>query len=122
MSERRDDPSIEDDEQLFRRILPQWIHREVDGSCRPQSLAFVDRKSYELSVHRARLTSPNAVLAAHPSNSLVAFRAGMARELGYKVVSDPQDTDPSHVLICPTPEGRNAKTIARSCTWVVLKG
>src|SRR5436305_1384418 len=115
---RADDPSIGDDEILWRRILPDWVHREPDGSTRPQSIAMVDRNSGELSVHIAALTTVEAILKKRPGDYVVAFRAGAPRGWGLKVVRDPDPDDPSHALVCPSPNQSQAKKLARCCVWV----
>jgi hypothetical protein len=101
MPERVDDPTIEDKARLWRRILPQWVHRKPDGSVRPASFAFLDRLSGELSVHIASLTTQERALQGHPDDSLAEIEAGFIRSLGYAVVRDPTPGDESHALICP---------------------
>src|SRR5882757_9908348 len=108
-AERQDDPAIADDEILWRRVLPEWIHTEANGNTRPQSISFVDRRSGELSVHRARLTTAERVLNGWPGNRIAAFPASLPRSLGYKLICDATDDDASHALVCPSPEGKNAK-------------
>lgn len=122
MPERVDDPTIEDEARLWRRILPPWVHREPDGRVRPASFAFLDRLSGELSVHLASLTTPERALQGHPEDSLVEIDAGFIRSLGYTVVRDPTPGDESHALICPAPSRRDARKIAGRATWIVLKG
>jgi len=121
MADRVDDPSVTDDTILWRRVLPDWLHKNEDGSYRPQSIAFVDRGSHELSVHISHMTTPQKALAGFPDDSLASFTAGFARSLGFKVVPDSTPVDPSHALICPSPTGKKAKKFAKESTWVVLK-
>jgi hypothetical protein len=130
MPERVDDPSIGDDEVLWRRINPDWIQVEVDGTVRPKSMAFVDRRSQELSVHIASIMAdPNLALHDRPDDSLAAIRAGHPRSLGYAIVRDPKPDDPSHALICvSTAQGEtgkitqgDARKIAKQAVWVVLR-
>jgi hypothetical protein len=122
MPQREDDPSITDDEVLWRRIIPSWIHREPGGKVRPGSVAFLDRLSGELSVHIASLTTPEQALKDRPDDSLVAIPAGYPRSLGFAIVRDPKPDDPSHALICPSPKGARASKLAEKATWVVFRG
>jgi hypothetical protein len=122
MPQRVDDPTIGDDEVLWRRIYPEWIQQESDGTARPKSFSFIDRRSHELSVHIASvMVDPNLALQGRPDDSLAAIRAGHPRSLGYALVSDPKPDDPSHALICPSPNQGDARKIAKQATWVVLR-
>ncbi len=113
MPDRVDDGSIGDDQILWRRIVvPDWC---PEGHDRPAKVAFIDRLSGELSVHWSIKTTREKVLHGFPDDKIAAFRAGLPRQLGYKVVPDPDEDDPSHVLICPTPHGAKARTIAKEC-------
>ena len=117
-----DDPTIGDDEVLWRRIRPEWVQREQDGTIRPASVAFIDRTpSREVSVHIASLTDQDRVLQAYPEDSLVAIKAGHPRSLGYAIVRDPTPEDPSHALICPSPNKGDARKIAKQYNWVLLR-
>src|SRR6266849_2328405 len=121
MPERVDDTRIADDEILWRRILPEWLHQEPDGKVRPMSYAFRDQLSGELSVHMASvMKDPNLALKGFPNDSLAAIEAGHPRSLGYAIVPDPLPDDPSHTLICPAPNQNDARRIAKQSAWVVL--
>src|SRR5262249_1278905 len=124
MPQRADDPSIANDEILLRRIRPEWIQHEPDGTIRPGSFAFLDRTpSAELSVHRAALTqhAPARVPQAFPGDTPAAISAVSVRSLGYALVSDPTPDDPSHALVCPSPTRGHARKIAKKAKWVVLR-
>jgi hypothetical protein len=122
MPTRVDDPTIGDEEVLWRRIRPEWVQREPDGTSRPGSFAFMDRTpSAELSVHIASLTDQDCVLQGYPQDNLAAIKAGHPRSLGYAIVRDPTPEDPSHALICPSPNKGNARKIAKQASWVVLR-
>lgn len=74
MPARVDDPTIGDDEVLWRRIRPAWLQKEADGTVRPGSFAFMDRTpSAELSVHIASLTDSDRALEGRPQDSLAAI-------------------------------------------------
>lgn len=121
MPDRADDGSVGNDEVLLRRLLPDWVERDESGRARPKSLAFIDRRSGELSVHRQHLTTEAFVLRKHPAHGIAAFPAGAARTEGFAVVADPienetnMDDDPSHALVVPPPatSPSKVKTLAR---------
>jgi len=121
MSTRVDDPTIGDDEILWRRILPEWLHREPDGaSGRHPSLLSTGRHRRIISPHciadQSRACAPRL-----PNDSLVAIRP-VTTFLGYAIVRDATDEDPSHAIICPSPNGGNARKIAKQfLDWVVLR-
>jgi len=127
MSPSQDDLSITDEERLWRRIIPNWLHREPDGKVRPSSHAFIDRRSGNVSVHIASLTDSARVLADYPDYSIAEIEVRLPRSLGYAIVPAPTPADPSHALICPPP-GRqavsksHARMMARSARWIVLRG
>ncbi len=127
MPERFDDPSIADDEQLWRRIanVPSMIKWNHDGTFRLTSAAFKDGIDGEVSVHLAKLTTQEKVLFGKPDVGLVKINAGFPRSLGHKIVYDPIEDDISHALICP-PQGvsnksreRDARTMAGKAQWLV---
>jgi hypothetical protein len=123
MAERVDDLTIADDEILWRRILPEWLHSEPNGQIRPGSVSFIDRLSGEVSVHIASIMGdPTRALEGRPEDSLAAIRAGHPRSLGYAIIRKPTDDDPSHGLICPSPNQGNARKIAKKATWAILRG
>ena len=122
MPQRLDDPTIGDDEILWRRIRPEWLHRESSGQVRPGSFAFIDRLTGEVSVHIASIMrDSNLALEGHPDDNLAAIRAGHPRSLGYAIVRDPKPDDSSHALICPSPNQGDARKIAKQAMWVVRR-
>lgn len=121
MPVRTDDATISDDSRLWRRIYPEWIHTEADGSHRPSSVSFIDRLSFELSVHVAAMTTIDAVLANYPTHSVAEIDAGFIRDLGYALVREPTPSDPSHALICPSPTKSHAKRCVKQAIWAELR-
>lgn len=121
MPDRVDDGSVRNEEVLLRRLLPDWVERDVSGRVRPTSLAFIDRRSGELSVHRQHLTTEAFVVRNHPTHGIASFPAVAARTEGFVVVADPianeadDDDDPSHALVIPPPGASpsRVKTLAR---------
>ena len=58
MPERVDDPSIADDDVLRRRLLPNWLCSEGDGTVRPGKVAIMDRRSGEVWVSLREFARP----------------------------------------------------------------
>jgi hypothetical protein len=106
---------VRDDEALWRRLIhPDWI--APDGT-RPSSMAFKDRRSGEVSVHRAELTTEAIVVARFPSHGIAECLARVPRDLGLAVLPDPEPDDVSHALIASTPVGdvmKQARKLARA--------
>jgi len=99
-----DDPSIPDDEKLYRRINPDWVLR--DGSL--ASTAFRNLKDDALSVRIASKipqdedSSPLGSVAQFPGYSVAVISAGDCRALGQGVIHEPDlengDDAHGHVL------------------------
>lgn len=121
MANRTDDGTVGDDEVLWRRIYPDWIERDGAGRVRARSMAFLDRKSGEISVHRSHLTTEAFVLRQHPNHGIVALQAKVPRTNGYAVADDPienepgVDNDPSHALMIPPADAgsKRIKSLAK---------
>ena len=120
---RVDDGSISDDERLCRRLIPGWIVWDGPGAPRCSSAAFVDRHTGEVSVFRASMTTPDAVLRDHPEDSVGEIETRVPRGLGYKVVPDPDPGDPgaAHAVICPKASKSHAKTMAQQTRLTVVR-
>lgn len=122
---RVDDPTISNNERLWRRVHPSQIKPDQEtGNPIPSSAAF--RPSDEMSVHLASLTSPEAVLANYPQHGLAEFTAGVARSIGCILVRNPLSDDPAHALVCgKNPTGHlsksEAREIARQARWVIFR-
>jgi hypothetical protein len=127
MTQDVDDPTIDDDDLLWRRVanVPDMIKKLPDGTYRVSSAAFKDGIDGEVSVHLAKLTTAGDALADYPENGLVQITAGLPRSLDHRVVYDPTPEDRSHALIVPprnqTPSSRNrdAKRMAQAAQWLV---
>lgn len=125
-----DDPTIEAETRLFRRITPHHWKREPDG-IRLTSAAFqgssdgsgvsisIEDKMIELSIEPADL------LVGEPSQTmLVALIAGEARNHGKRIIRSPNESDPAHGnMIGPDTRGvRNAlrrAALREADDWVV---
>jgi hypothetical protein len=60
------DDDLSGDTVLWRRILPSWIQGE-NGQYRPQSIAFVDRLTGEVSVFIANMTDIDTIMKNYPN-------------------------------------------------------
>lgn len=122
---RADDPTISNEERLWRRVPLEWIKIDPNtGNPIISSAAF--RPSDEMSVNIASQTTPEEVLKNDPRHSLAEFNAGYAREIGCIVVRDPLPDDRSHALVCgKNPNGRltksQAKKIATQARLIVYR-
>ena len=127
MPQRIDDESIQDNDLLWRRIvnIADWVKRASNGSYRVSSAAFIDGIDGEVSVCLAALTFQEGVLLNRPDDGLVEIEAGIPRSLGHAIVRDPTPEDPSHALICPSPNKnpstrkRDARAMAVAAKWLV---
>ncbi|MFQ5853058.1 MAG: hypothetical protein ACE5JU_21065 [Candidatus Binatia bacterium] len=99
MPQRRDDPTINSQERLWRRVHPKQLYFDSEtNEARVSSAAFSSRG--ELSVALASQTTIQDLLVNYPEHSVVEFDAGLARSAGCIVVRDPQPGDPAHALVC----------------------
>ena len=126
-----DDPSIPDEELLYRRIPlqpPDNIQpTEVEGEWRPSSGNF--RSNGPLSVDRASLTTPEQTRdRGRPMIFHVAqVPAKVARQCGCRLVKDLMPNNPAHILLFGNHDsgvgalnGKQAKAIARAARIVLL--
>ena len=126
MPELVDDPTIGDDEVLWRRVSPEQIHSaEESDPPPPPSLAFKSNV-VKISVNRSSLTTVDATLDGYPQHSLLGVTAGSVRAAGCRVAGQPVEGNAAHVLILGSgPDGRlkppEAKRIAAHATWVVYR-
>jgi hypothetical protein len=127
MTQDVDPPTINDDDQLWRRIpdVPDMIKKLPDGTYRVSSAAFKDGRDGQVSVHLAKLTTVETALADYPNNGLVWIYAGLPRSLGHSVIYDRTPEDRSHTLIVPPKNQtnksrqRDAKRMAEEARWLV---
>lgn len=124
MPDYRNDPSIKDDADVWRRINPKWVkHDPAQGRLRPSSQAFQDSTDgTPLSVLLAAdLPGPHAALEGHEGYYLAALSVGFVRSLGFVVTRHPiRDQDPpGHAWIVGRKTSRFRTELARHATWVV---
>ena len=117
----QDDPSIPDQEQLYRAIHP--LHMMDDGI---SSAAFNCGREH-VSVDRSSLSTPSETLQRLQNCKGVAqITTGRVRKVTrIGVASDPKDDNPAHALIIRDPSmshgawKKAARALAKSCTWAL---
>jgi len=129
MPPRIDDPTLSDDERLYRRIWnkPEWINLKAqkDGVVKPSSVAFLDPNN-EVSVSVASMTTEEEMLANYPEFGLVSILAGTPRALDHIVATTPEVDDVAHRVVCPPTvlgsSGRKkaARKMADAVEWCVF--
>ena len=116
----RDDPSINDDDSVYRRIPEDWVIS--DGNLRrfrPSSQAFRQGGTYGLvSVYLASETSPDAVMAEGRQAYLAEVGVGMIRGLGLGVIRSPETGGPGHCDITGRKTRSVLNRIAKQARWV----
>lgn len=121
-----DDPSIESDSRLFRRVPPAWIVWDNNlQRWRPTKAAFSDSPDgHPMSVALecelvAHGSPPSSVLVGHDGFGLASITAQLARDLGQAIVRDPQPGDPAHGLVFGNKTDSIRKKMAKAAAWEV---
>ena len=118
-----DDPSIADDERLFRRIPRTWVVWDEEGNASISSAAFKDE---ELSVNLEFVMArdgrcPADAIRAYPGYGLAAFTAGHARSLNQRVAADPIPEEPAHgVVYGQKKRGGIGGKLRDGASWVIV--
>jgi hypothetical protein len=124
----RDDPSIADEDPLWRRIHPTQIVRDQQtGELRPSSAAFEDPSNgTAMSVVLGVLAMSagrdvDDVLAAHPEHSMAEILAGDARECEQAVYPAPIPEEPAHGEVAGRKTRSVKKRLAGKSRWARLR-
>lgn len=107
-----DDPTIADDDKLWRRVCPEWIVPDSNrGGKRLSSQAFEDsRDGSPMSVFLAAVVlcgGRDADVLVFPGYGMVSITAGLARECDQRVCRDPSPEEPAHALVA----GKKKKSV-----------
>jgi hypothetical protein len=123
-----DDPTVDGETDLFRRVSPQHWKREADGSFRLRDEVFksfpmpqLKRMSVVLGDTLAELgRGPESVLdqAGHDFG-VIAVKAKDVRQLSQAIARTPRDEEPAHGDVCGEKPGATRKALARMARWVV---
>lgn len=119
MPDPHDDAPLSDKLGLWRRVLPAWVKKLPDGSVRLTSLAFKDRRSGRISLHRADLCTLDVLTNRYPGHGVVEILVQDVRDLDCDVLPDPTLDDPSHAVIEPHPTKSGSRELARRARWVI---
>lgn len=120
-----DDPTLSDEERLFRRIhLKQLVIDDDTGLARISSSAFRDT---ELSINiesvlQSEGKTASACLKDNSAHKLVSITAGAARQHHQTVCRDPDPlhNNLSHGLVCGSKKERQVQQGLRdSADWVI---
>ena len=121
-SELTDDPTIHNEDVLWRRIHPRWVKPdEKIGGVRLTSEAFQNSSDGSpMSVVLAKEHgNPEAVLEGHEGYSLASITACLARENCQGIARDPTQENPAHALVFGKKTEATSKKLARGAEWVV---
>lgn len=117
-----DDPSIPDEDRLFRRVQPNQLVPIAEGMLRPSSAVF---KQIEMSVNIESLMiqqgrPPEDTLTEYPGQYLTSVIAGEVRAKGYPIVKDTDPpNDPAHGLVPGRKTDSFANHMVKRCVWIV---
>jgi hypothetical protein len=117
-----DDPNIPDIDRLFRRVRPNQLFTEPDGSQRPTSAVF---KNPELSVNIESLMveqgrPPEDALTNFPNEFLTSILAANVRAYRYPIVKDTAPpNDPAHGLVLGRKTNAFANAMVRTQHWII---
>jgi hypothetical protein len=115
----RNDPSISDDEIIWRRIY-QVVYDNNLKRVRPTSACYSQNDpGTDVSVYVGSIAQSAAVvMQGGREQYLGALRAGFIRSLGLGIVFDPSTGGPGHALI----RGRKTRSMldkmAKAASWV----
>src|SRR5450432_3326100 len=119
---RRDDPTILSGDRLFRRVRPNQLVPEPDGTQRPSSAVF---KVFELSVNIESLMfqqrrMPEDTLTKYPGEYLTSITAQQVRAYNHPIVKDGEPpNDPAHGLVLGKKKDSFANAMTRQHQWIV---
>lgn len=131
-----DDPSVNDEEALWRRLpsrqnIPNWYERIAD-QWRPTSVAFLDNRNptHSLSAYVSSETDLQRLLGDYPTSNVAEFLVRVPRQFDHTIQREPDAGYDSHVVITPPSAqwGREkskrnqrktaANAMAKSSEWV----
>lgn len=114
---------LADEAGLLRRIHPDQVVPNSDGSYRPSSAAFKDP---EMSVDAEPVLQSSGLdwhfsLEGYERYSLVRFEAGAARERGLEVVAKPSPENIAHTEVLGKKTSSISNHLKDSSKWVHLE-
>jgi hypothetical protein len=117
----QDDSAIHNHRILWRRVPSEYIFFDPNlNRYRPRSQAFQNTSGTNgMSVNLADETTVDSTLKDRGNDFLVAFPAGLARELEQEVIRKPLDNNPAHCEVTGNKTGKVRNAFAKRCKWVV---
>lgn len=114
----QDAEDIADGDWLLRRITPsQHCVMQPDGTRIITGYAFREQ-SHEFSLYvAAEITREKLLSCGFPTQEIIEVLAGDVRELGYMLIRDPDDCDPSHVF-AKAKAYKSRGQIAKDCKFL----
>lgn len=126
MDAYRDDRTILDSADLWRRIHPRQIVPNKDtGELRASSAAFKDHPNgTPMSVLLADVVVESgrdafSALAKHPGYALAAISAGHARECKQGVAREPLPNEPAHAVVFGNKTKSIQRRLAKGAIWII---
>lgn len=116
-----DDPSISDDDTLYRRLHPNWILRDKNTQVdRITSAAFQNRPDTNaVSVYlEAECGGVDAVIEGHSGYGVASLQSGLARAQGQGITRVPEGTA-GHAHIVGDKPKRIQKALSKGATIVL---
>lgn len=122
-----DDPTISDDELLWRRIPKDHLVPDVNvGGIRISSAAFANDSDGEpMSVMLASMMltagggGTQKALTGHATFGLASIHAGVVRSRSQIIVRVPLEDEPAHAVVVGTKSKSTKKALAAAAQWVV---
>jgi hypothetical protein len=116
-----DDPAIENEDRLLRRIHPNHIVPDDIGGYRVSRAAFGDSQ-LSIDIHSILLAAglnENECVRAYDGYGLVSITAGLARQQQQLVYKDPTPQNPAHGIVEGKKTGVVKKAFVGQCQWVI---
>ena len=126
MDKYADDPTIQDDASLWRRV-PPWhlVHDENLGVTRPTSAAFEDSPDgTPMSVLLAQVVAdtgrgPQDAVSGYSGFALASITAGLSRSCKQGVAREPLTEERAHAVVFgPKPQSVRRK-LAKGADWII---
>ena len=126
MDRFRDDPTIADSENLWRRIHPDWVVPDANsGALRLSSAAFDnDSKGGPMSIliesiMLSTARSYEAAIIGFEGYYLAAVTAGQVRTLDQGVAKDPEPDEPAHAVVLGSKTRSVRRRLAKVARWLI---
>jgi len=116
-----DDPTIGDNEIIWRRIHQSQVVEDNNlKRKRPSTGGFDNGRDIPLSVYIAsQAQSPQVVMQGAKEKYLVALTVGFIRQLPLGIMCDSSSGGPGHVLLIGKKTKTMLNSMAKTATWVV---